>query len=149
MKKLADIIDSLSQQLDPPDPFYQGLLERIWPRVVGDRLAACTRAGPFEDGRLTVFVRNSYWHQHLEGSRRDIRDRVAQFLPAGRLQEVVLVSSPRRFKPGTDAEAGTREAAAGLPDWAQNCLCRIQDSKVRAAFGRALLSHWQAGPRGE
>ncbi len=52
------------------------LARAAWPRAVGKRIAARTRAVGFADGCLTIEVEDPVWLEHLRTMRRQILPRV-------------------------------------------------------------------------
>ena len=69
-----------------------------WPRLVGPRVAARSRAVAFRDGTLQVEVDGSAWMQELAYLKRDLVQRINQEL-GGELVRDVLLRLPRSGRP--------------------------------------------------
>lgn len=142
MRVLQEILTQWAASGDVLPVFYAGLLGGIWPRLVGDRLAPLSRPGELADGVLVVHVKNRYWMTQLETLEADIVRRIADFIPPGVVQRVVLRVSPDRF-PAPGPPARRRPAApAGAADtaWIDRCAAAIDNPRLRAAFTRALAA---------
>lgn len=69
-----------------------GVLE-LWPEIVGEKLAAVTRARVVVDGVLIVEVRNSAWLMELNMMKRDFLTRVNERMAEAPLDRIVFVQA--------------------------------------------------------
>jgi predicted nucleic acid-binding Zn ribbon protein len=67
-----------------------GVLD-LWGGLVGEHVAAVTRAKSVSDATLFVEVRTSAWLMELNMMRRDFLDRVNEALPDVPLERIVFV----------------------------------------------------------
>lgn len=63
----------------------------LWPEVVGEPVAAVTRARGVEDGKLFVEVRTSAWLMELNMMKGEFLARVNERLPETPLERIVFV----------------------------------------------------------
>ena len=63
----------------------------LWPEVVGEHVAAATRARGVEDAVLFVEVRTSAWLMELNMMRGDFLERVNEHLGEAPLERIVFV----------------------------------------------------------
>jgi predicted nucleic acid-binding Zn ribbon protein len=63
----------------------------LWGGLVGEHVAAVTRAKSVSDATLFVEVRTSAWLMELNMMRRDFLDRVNEALPDVPLERIVFV----------------------------------------------------------
>jgi predicted nucleic acid-binding Zn ribbon protein len=60
----------------------------LWKEVVGEAAAARSRAVAFDEGRLIVEVDGAAWSSQLFILRREIRDRLNQYLGGEIIQDI-------------------------------------------------------------
>ncbi|HNR39843.1 MAG TPA: DUF721 domain-containing protein [Acidobacteriota bacterium] len=142
MRMLQEILTKWAASGDVLPVFYAGLLGGIWPRLVGDRLAPLSRPGELADGVLVVHVKNRYWKTQLETLEAEIVRRIADFIPPGVVQRVVLRVSPERFpdRLPQSRRRPTTPAGAADPAWIDRCAAAIDNPRLREAFTRALTA---------
>jgi predicted nucleic acid-binding Zn ribbon protein len=63
----------------------------LWPEIVGEHVAASTRARGVEGDRLVVEVRSSAWLMELNMMRGEFLQRVNRHLPDTPLRRIVFV----------------------------------------------------------
>jgi hypothetical protein len=141
MDSIGELIRTWMIDSSVPDTFYCHLLPVLWPGVAGERLARNTLPGPLQAGRLTVYVRSSYWKSHLAGMETEICRRLGEVLPAGVIQSVELAASPRRFQStSTVCPSSPEEIPAEDIRWAEECARPIDNPHLREQFRQALLA---------
>jgi len=65
----------------------------LWPEIVGEKLAAVTRARAVDGGRLIVEVRNSAWLMELNMMKEDFLARVNERLEDVPMERIVFVQA--------------------------------------------------------
>lgn len=63
----------------------------LWAGLVGEHVAAVTRAKGVSDGTLFIEVRTSAWLMELNMMKRDFLERVNEALPEVPLEKIVFV----------------------------------------------------------
>ncbi len=63
---LAEYVERLLKQLDLDERLWTAQLLEEWSALVGEQMAAQTRPGDLEEGRLIVFVSHSMWLNELQ-----------------------------------------------------------------------------------
>jgi predicted nucleic acid-binding Zn ribbon protein len=97
----------------------QGVLER-WAEVVGEQIAAVTRARSVSRGTLFVDVRSSAWITELNLMRHELMTRLNAGAGDGRVERIVFTQAEdagRDFRRDRDEEAsGSGGASGGGPE---------------------------------
>ncbi len=78
-RPLRPAVAELVDRLAPPTPL--AALQRIWPEVVGERIAQEAELVATRDGALTVVCRSSVWAQELDLMGPEIVRRLGERLP--------------------------------------------------------------------
>ena len=94
---LGDALDALSEKLFSAETRRTMQVERSWPAIAGEQLAALAGFGGFSEGVLALEVRHSAFLRELRGLEPEIRSRVNAALGGDFCREV-------RFEP-----AGSRK----------------------------------------
>lgn len=64
--RLGEYVERLMRQLNLSERLWTAQLVEEWRALMGEALAAQTRPGGLEEGRLTVFVSHSMWLNELQ-----------------------------------------------------------------------------------
>lgn len=89
--RLGDVLGSVLQQAGLEDQVKQmGVLE-LWADVVGEHIAAVTRARSVSEGALVVEVRSSGWLMELNMMKGDLLARVNRRMAEAPLERLVFV----------------------------------------------------------
>ena len=92
---LARLLKRLGADIEP----WLSVLEQEWPQLVGDDVAAHTRPGRMQHGKLIVFVDHSIWMQELNrNAKRMMLKRLQQRFGHTRIRDILL-----RIDPGVGA----------------------------------------------
>lgn len=89
--KVGSVLDGLLQQHGLEDQIKRMAALELWPQVVGEHIAAVTRARSVEEGRLFVEVRSSGWLMELNMMKGELLGRLNERLPETPLDRVVFV----------------------------------------------------------
>ncbi len=141
MENLFPLIQSLARaKQKPPPEFYAGLLPGIWKSVVGEALAAVTRPGRIQDGKLTVYTASRLWNSQLVSMAEPFRRRLNVFVPADVVHGLVFRVFTAPFK-----TAGRKRPRLGPEELREITAgsAGIADDRLREAFTRARLA-WVA-----
>ena len=141
MENLAPLIQSLARAKEKPPPeFYAGLLPGVWKAAVGETLAAVTRPGRIQDGKLTVYTASRLWNSQLVSMAGPFLRRLNVFVPADIVHGVVFRVFTAPFK-----SSGRKRTRFGQEEMHEITVCSagIADARLREAFTRARLA-WLA-----
>jgi predicted nucleic acid-binding Zn ribbon protein len=83
---LAGAVEALARRLEPATPIAQ--IQRAWPEVVGDVIAAECEPVSERAGVVTVVCRSAVWAQELAFMAPDLTERINAALPAPRVREL-------------------------------------------------------------
>jgi predicted nucleic acid-binding Zn ribbon protein len=89
--KVGNVLDGVLQQHGLDGQIKRMAALEIWPQVVGEHIAAVTRARSVEEGRLVVEVRSSGWLMELNMMKGELLGRLNERLPETPLNRVVFV----------------------------------------------------------
>ena len=89
--KVGSVLDGLLQQHGLEDQLKRMAALELWAQVVGEHIAAVTRARSVEEGRLIVEVRSSGWLMELNMMKGELLGRLNERLPETPLDRVVFV----------------------------------------------------------
>jgi predicted nucleic acid-binding Zn ribbon protein len=67
---VARVTESLARKLGVTDQVWVAQIQTAWPNLVGAPIAAHTRPGGFERGRLYIYVDNAVWLNELSRYNR-------------------------------------------------------------------------------
>jgi predicted nucleic acid-binding Zn ribbon protein len=109
------------------------LARAAWPRSVGPKIAAHTRAARMVRTRLVVEVEDHVWQLQLNTLRGQILRSMERSLGAGVVEDVEFRIVPRRI----DAQRATVSAPSLLPDEAEGIPDPVMRSIYRASRKRA------------
>lgn len=82
MKEVGRLIENLLRQKKMWNQYKQNLILIEWPEVIGEKMAAVTRAEKILKGKLFIAVKDSTWAYHLTLLKPQILDKINQY--AGR-----------------------------------------------------------------
>ena len=89
--RIGPLVDTLLERHGLQEQVRRvGILE-AWPELVGERLAAVTRAKGVSGATLFVEVPTSAWLMELNMMRHDFLERVNERLPEAPLERIVFV----------------------------------------------------------
>ena len=89
--KLGKVLEGVLEQHGLQDQVKRMEALDLWPEIVGDHVAAVTRAKGVMDATLFVEVRTSAWLMELNMMKGDFLGRVNQRLPETPLERIVFV----------------------------------------------------------
>lgn len=87
-KKVGDLLPSLLGRLGLERRFNEQKVLTLWPSVVGDELAARTRATRVEGGVLYVHVDHGAWMQELHFMEKELLRRLRAQAPGVTLKKI-------------------------------------------------------------
>jgi len=83
---LAGAIEALTKRLEPDTPLAR--IQRAWPDVVGEVIAAETEPVAERGGTVTVACRSAVWAQELTFMAPDLVERLNAALGSSRVSEL-------------------------------------------------------------
>ncbi len=89
--RLADVLGGVLERHGLQDEVKQAGVVEAWPEIVGEHVAAATRAKVVVDGALFVEVRTSAWLMELNMMKGEFLQRVNQRLRETPLERIVFV----------------------------------------------------------
>jgi predicted nucleic acid-binding Zn ribbon protein len=89
--RLGDVLGSVLEQHGLGDQMKQMAVLELWPEVVGEHIAAATKARGVSEATLVVEVRSSGWLMELNMMKGDLLRRVNERVPEAPLQRLVFV----------------------------------------------------------
>ena len=89
--RLGDVLGCVLQQHGLRDQVKRMAALDLWPDVVGEHIAAVTRARSVAEGTLVVEVRSSGWLMELNMMKGDLLARVNERLAEAPLERLVFV----------------------------------------------------------
>jgi len=89
--KVANVLGDVLHQHGLGEQVKRMAALELWPEVVGEHIAAVTRARSIEEGRLFVEVRSSGWLMELNMMKGELLGRINERLPETPLDRVVFV----------------------------------------------------------
>ena len=106
---LAGAIERLTRRLEPDTPLAS--IQRLWPSVVGDVIAAETEPVAERGGTVTVSCRSAVWAQELTFMAPDLVQRLNEALGSSRVVELRC----RAIGPLRGGEIAEPAASRALP----------------------------------
>ena len=91
MKQLGDIIKSTIKELGIEKPIQQYEALVLWPKVVGEKIAAVTEPRHIANGKLFVKVKNAAWRNELVFHREDLVRKMNRQIGSAVIREIVLI----------------------------------------------------------
>ncbi len=91
MKKLGDVIRSTIRELGIEKPIQQYEALVVWPKVVGEKIAAVTEPRHIANGKLFVKVKNAAWRNELVFHRADLIRKMNQQIGRSVVRDIVLI----------------------------------------------------------
>jgi predicted nucleic acid-binding Zn ribbon protein len=91
---LAGAVEALAARLEPLTPL--SAVQRAWPEVVGEVIAAEAEPVAERGGVVTVRCRSAVWAQELSLMAPDLVDRINAALGVGRVTELRCTAAGRR-----------------------------------------------------
>lgn len=88
---LGDVLGRVLEAHGLKDEVRRWDVVELWPEIVGEGVAAVTRARGVEDATLFVEVRTSAWLMELNMMKGDFLGRVNERLPETPLERIVFV----------------------------------------------------------
>ena len=92
-RPLADAIGVLSARLEPATPL--AAVQRVWPAVVGELIAAEAQPTAERAGVVTVSCRSAVWAQELDLMALELVDRLNAELGADAVRQLRVTARPR------------------------------------------------------
>lgn len=89
--KVGSVLDGLLQQHGLEGQLKRMAALELWPQIVGEHIAAVTRARSVEEGRLIIEVRSSGWLMELNMMKGELLGRLNERLPETPLDRIVFV----------------------------------------------------------
>ena len=89
--RLGDVLGNVLEEHGLQDQVKQMGVVELWPELVGEHVAAATRAKVVMGGALVVEVRTSAWLMELNLMKADFLRRVNEHLPETPLERIVFV----------------------------------------------------------
>jgi len=89
--RLGDVLEGVLERHGLRDEVKQMGVVEAWPELVGEHVAAATRAKVVMSGALIVEVRTSAWLMELNFMKADFLRRVNEHLPETPLERIVFV----------------------------------------------------------
>ncbi len=89
--RLGDVLESVLEEHGLKDQVRRMEVLDLWPGIVGERVAAVTRARGVSEATLFVEVRTSAWLMELNMMKGEFLDRVNERLPETPLERIVFV----------------------------------------------------------
>jgi len=89
--RVGDVLGGVLEEHGLKDEVKQAGVVEFWPELVGEHVAAVTRAKVVVSGALFVEVRTSAWLNELNMMREDFLGRVNERLPETPLERIVFV----------------------------------------------------------
>ncbi|NJD17688.1 MAG: DUF721 domain-containing protein [Gemmatimonadetes bacterium] len=89
--RLGDILGGVLEQHGLGDQLKQMAALDVWPEVVGEHIAAATRARSVAEGVLVVEVRSSGWLMELNMMKGDLLARLNARMAEAPLERLVFV----------------------------------------------------------
>lgn len=89
--RLGDVLGGVLQQHGLGDQIKRMAVLDLWPEVVGEHIAAVTRARSVSDATLVVEVRSSGWLMELNMMKGDLLGRLNERLADVPLERLVFV----------------------------------------------------------
>jgi len=89
--RLGEVLGQVLEHAGVADQVRRMEVLDLWPDVVGERIAAVTRARGVSDATLFVEVRTSAWMMELDMMKRQILERVNERLDDVPLERIVFV----------------------------------------------------------
>ena len=89
--RLGDILGGVLEQHGLSDQLKHMAALDVWPEVVGEHIAAATRARSVAEGALVVEVRSSGWLMELNMMKGDLLARVNARMAEAPLERLVFV----------------------------------------------------------
>ena len=89
--RLGDVLGGVLQQHGLADQIKRMAALDLWPDVVGEHIAAVTRARSVAEGTLVVEVRSSGWLMELNMMKGDLLARVNVRMAEAPLERLVFV----------------------------------------------------------
>ena len=91
-RPLADAIGALSARLEPATPLAS--VQRVWPGVVGDVIAAEAQPTAERGGVVTISCRSAVWAQELDLMALDLVDRLNAELGGEAVRQLRVTARP-------------------------------------------------------
>ena len=91
---LAGAVEALAARLEPQTPL--SAVQRAWPEVAGEAVAAEAEPVSVRGGVVTVACRSSVWAQELTLLAPALVERLNEALGAPRVTELRCTAAPRR-----------------------------------------------------
>jgi len=88
MDRIGGPLKNLLDRLRLTGPMKGWEAVELWPKVVGERIAARTRARAFRDGTLTVEVESAAWMNEMTYLKRRLIQDLNQRLGAETVQDI-------------------------------------------------------------
>ena len=89
--KLGQVLGNVLEQHGLQDQIKRMEVLDVWPEIVGEHIAAVTRAKGVSEATLIVEVRTSAWLMELNMLKGDFLGRVNARLPEAPLERIVFV----------------------------------------------------------
>lgn len=95
---LSAILPDVLEKMDMRQDAWRLRMAAEWKEMVGDDVASYTRPGPFEYGRLIVYVRHSLWLAELSRyGKSHILAKLQDRFGANRIRQIMLRLDPDRL----------------------------------------------------
>jgi predicted nucleic acid-binding Zn ribbon protein len=88
LETVPDALLRLVRTLDIERKLLAHAVEPAWPRAVGPRLAAHTRAARLQDGVLTIEARSASWLNEVSLRRETVLARLREEMPQSSIREL-------------------------------------------------------------
>lgn len=96
MQSVGSVLDRVLADLGLEPALRGWRAVETWPRVVGPRIAARTRAVAFRDGTLHVEVEGSAWLHEIGFLKRDLLRRLHEALGSDEVKELRFTTARTR-----------------------------------------------------
>jgi predicted nucleic acid-binding Zn ribbon protein len=86
--RVGDLLPAVLKSVGLERKFREQEVVALWPMVVGEHIAARTRAVRMEKGVLFVHVDHGAWMQELHFKERELLAKMQEAAPAARLKRI-------------------------------------------------------------
>ncbi|MDW7650873.1 MAG: DUF721 domain-containing protein, partial [Bacillota bacterium] len=129
MIPIAKILDQTLKKMPNAKKIKGQIIQDSWPDVVGEPIAAKTKAVSFDNGILFVWVRDSVWAQHLSLQKKQIIQRLNRAAKTRILHDI-------RFQAGGRKPVDPDEPARWEPqeNWREKTVSKESLQKIEESF---------------
>jgi hypothetical protein len=136
-RRVADVLGSVLQQVDPDRQLHVYSIWRFWDDEVGAAIAQRAHPAAFRNGTLFVTVATHSWMQELRFMKEELRARLNARLTADLVRDISFSVGPVGAPPPPRLTAA---AGAALPAAAPIVLPPIDDPELAEAMSRVVAA---------